>query len=262
MSNIRNNGSFIGTSKGDTSTTEKTRGIWYVDDINARINDYNWAHYDKDLTVNTTYRWTPKGSRVDTVSNVSDPYEINRFRHTATSTNCAIYIGFELKGTNSAFYKDMTIGGLEVNYTNTSGTPVTETTTGTSFSALYTTTAGVSSSTSPTGLTYSQIATGTTAERWNIDSAGTGSSHTGMSAGIDNTADFDSQAVSQVSSSYYLYCETSSPMANGDTIWFRKLIVPQPGTEVEIKIASFFNTSSTGTWSSVVQDCMLIRIAN
>ena len=64
------------------------------------------------------------------------------------------------------------------------------------------------SQTSYTSVSWSSLGTGTTAERWNRDSGGTGSSGTGLTTGGDNT-------------SFYLYTESSSPAASGDYFWLR-----------------------------------------
>lgn len=55
---------------------------------------------------------------------------------------------------------------------------------------------------------WSSLGTGTTGERWNRDSGGTGSSGTGLTTGGDNT-------------SFYLYTESSSPATYNDRFWLR-----------------------------------------
>jgi hypothetical protein len=246
-------GGFIGYDPEDTRVTAS--GVWSLEEAIRRQNDKNWGNYTAELVLDTSTVWTPARYSLNTSSNISSAYGVNRFFTTADATSHDIYIGFELRGTNAAYYKDMTIAGVEIKFGST-----TETYRGSSWSGWSTTTAGVTAATSPTGLTYSTLAIGTTGERWNIDSAGTASSHTGMASGIGATPDFDSDLIGQSSSQYYLYVETSSPTANGDTLWLKKTITPAIGDDITIKIANYYNTSSTGAYSTVVEDCMQILV--
>jgi len=246
-------GGFIGHDPEETRVTAS--GVWSLEEAIRRQNDKNWGNYTAELALDTATTWTPAAYELSATSDSTEPYGVNRFFTTADATSHDIYIGFELKGTNSAFYKDMTIAGVEIEFGST-----TETYRDSSWSGWSTTTAGSSAGISPTGLTYTTLAIGTTGERWNIDRQGTGSSQTGMANGIVTSPDFDSNSIGQLSNAYYLYVETSSPAANGDTLWLKKTITPAIGDEITIKIANYYNTSSTGSYSSVVEDCMQILV--
>lgn len=207
------------------------------------------------LTLDTVDVRDPAGYELNTLSNVSTAYGVHKVKFTADSTSHTLYIGFELRGTNSAFYKDYTVAGVRLRYGATTDTFADLTWTG-----WTTTRAGVPSSTSPTGLIFYSLVTGTTGDRFNLDASGTGSSHTGMANGISTTSDFDGNTIAQVSGEYYAYVETSSPMVNGDTIWLRKTFNPSIGDEVRIDIADYLNTSNTGTYASVVQNSVRILV--
>jgi len=247
-------GGFIGYDPEETRVTAS--GVWSLEEAIRRQNDKNWGNYTAELALDTATTWTPARYALDVTSNSTAAYGVNRFFTTADATSHDIYIGFELRGTNAAYYKDMTIAAVEIKYGSTTSSFYNTVWTGWS-----TTTAGVTAATSPTGLTYTALATGTTAERWNIDFSGTSSSHTGMAGGIDiTTTDFDNNLISQSASNGYLYVETSTPADNGDTLWLKKTITPAIGDEITIKIANYYNTSSTGTYSTVVEDCMQILV--
>ena len=247
-------GGFIGHDPEETRVTAS--GVWSLEEAIRRQNDKNWGNYTAELVLDTATTWTPARYELSVTSDSTAAYGVSRFFTTADATSHDIYIGFELRGTNSAFYKDMTIAAVEIKFGTTTSSFYNTVWTGWS-----TTTAGSSAGISPTGLTYSSLAVGTTAERWNIDALGTGSSQTGMAAGIDiATTDFDDNLISQSGSNHYLYVETSSPAANGDTLWLKKTITPAIGDEITIKIANYYNTSSTGAYSTVVEDCMQILV--
>lgn len=244
---------FIGFDPKDTRVTAS--GVWSLEEAVRRQADNNWGNYTAELVLGTPTTWTPAAYALDTLSNSSAAYGVNRFFTTANSTSHDIYIGFELRGTNAAYYKDMTIAGVEIKH-GVSG----ETSRGSSWTGWSTTTAGVTAATDPTTLTYTALATGTTAERWNIDGAGTGSSHTGMASGISGAPNFDNGLIDQTANINYVYVETSAPTANGDTLWLKKTITPNYGDEITIKIANYYNTSSSGTYSTVVENCMQILV--
>lgn len=252
--NLRDNGSYIGYDAKETRATAS--GVWSLEEAVRRQANKNWGNYTAELALDTATTWTPAAYALDTVSNSTADYGVNRFFTTADATSHTIYIGFELRGTNAAYYKDMTIAGVQITHGSTK-----ETYSSISWSGWSTTTAGVTASTDPTTLGYTAIATGSTGERWNLDGAGTGSSHTGMYSGINAaTADYDSDSIPQLSGISYLYVETSTPAANGDTLWLKKTIYCAVGDDITIKIANHYNTSNTGTYSSVVENCMQILV--
>ena len=246
-------GGFLGHEPEDTRVTAS--GVWSLEEAIRRQNDKNWGNYTAELVLDTSTEWTPAAYELSTTNNSTEPYGVNRFFTTADATSHDIYIGFVLQGSGQAFYKDMTIAGVEIKFGST-----TETYRDSSWSGWSTTTAGVTPGTSPTGLTFTTVAIGTTAERWNIDRQGTGSSQTGMANGIVSSPDFDSNSIGQLGNGYYLYVESSSPTANGDTLWLKKTITPAIGDEITIKIANYFNTTNTVTYASVVEDCMQILV--
>jgi len=246
-------GGFIGHEPEDTRVTAS--GVWSLEEAIRRQNDKNWGNYTAELVLDTATTWTPAAYALDTTSNSTAAYGVNRFFTTADATSHDIYIGFELRGTNSAFYKDMTIAAVEIKFGST-----TETYRDTSWSGWQTTTAQPASSVIPVyDYSYTAITSGSTADRWNIDGSGTASSHTGMANGIITSPDFDSNSIGQLGGADYLYVETSG-MSNTDEVWLKKTITPAIGDEITIKIVNYYNTSSTGSFSSVVQNCMQILI--
>lgn len=252
-------GGFIGIDAIDTRASAS--GVWSLAEAVKRQED-KWGRFTK-LTLDTVTDWDPTQYSLSTASNITTSYGIGRFFTTADALSHTIYIGFEARGTNPVYYKDMTIAGVRISVRNdfSEAPRKVETYSGIAWDGWSTTTAGVSAATDPTTLTYTTVATGTTAERWNIGSGGTSSTHTGMANGISSTtADFNAWTIPQLSGASYLYVESSSPMVNGDTLWLKKTITTSVGDDISIDIANFFNTSDTGTYSSVVQNCMKILV--
>ena len=255
---LRSNGSYIGYNQADTLSS--ATGVWSIDEVYRRRDESNWPEvvnvtYDT-LTLDTVDVRDPAGYEVSATNNSTEDYGIHHVQFTADATSHVLYIGFELRGTNSAFYKDYTVGAVRLNYGSTTSTFFN-----TLWTGWQTTTAGVSSSTSPTGLTYTNIATGTTAERFNIDGAGTGSSSTGVLYGVGTSAP-DLHLLNEIAqaNSSYVYVETSSPTANGDTIWLKYSFNPAIGDTVKIDIADYLNTDTTGTYASVVQNSVRLLV--
>ena len=255
---LRNNGGYIGYNQTDTSSS--ATGVWSLDEVYRRRDEDNWPEvvvitYDT-LTLDTVDVRDPAGYELNATNNSTADYGIHHVQFTADATSHVLYIGFELRGTSVAYVKDYTVGAVRLNYGSTTSTFYS-----TSWTGWQTTTAGVTSSTSPTGLTYTNIATGATAERFNIDSAGTGSSSTGMAAGVTGPPNLHLlNEIAQTASTSYVYVETSSPTANGDTIWLKYSFTPAIGDTVKIDIADYLNTDATGTYASVVQNSVRLLV--
>lgn len=106
----------------------------------------------------------------------------------------------QIASSGTSFYADLqldeiTVNGSTYSFESTADLTGWQTSTNGSYSAY-------------TSVAWSSLSTGTTAERWNRDSGGTGSSSTGLTTGGDNT-------------SFYLYTEASSPATNSDRFWLR-----------------------------------------
>lgn len=257
MGSNRSNGGYIGYSQTDTSET--ATGVWGIQEVfNRRSND-NWSElvvitYDT-LTLDTVDVRDPAGYELSTTSNTTADYGVHHVQFTADSTSHTLYIGFELRGTTLAYYKDYTVAGVRIKFGTT-----TLSFSNASWTGWATTIAGVTAATDPSTLGYATVITGITAERFNIDSAGSGSASTGCLDGIGTTPNFDSNAISQVSGSSYLYVETSSPAANGDTLWLRYSFSPAVNDLVKIDIADYLNTDTSGTYATVVQNSVRILV--
>lgn len=106
----------------------------------------------------------------------------------------------QIASSGTSFYADLQLDEINVNgstYTFETTADLTgwQTSTNGSYSAY-------------DSVAWSSLSTGTTGERWNRDSGGTGSQQTGLTTGGDNT-------------SFYLYTEASSPATNNDRFWLR-----------------------------------------
>jgi hypothetical protein len=259
MGSNRSNGGYIGYSQSDTSATAS--GVWGIQEVSNRRSNDNWPElvviaYDT-LTLDTVDVRDPAAYELTATNNTTADYGIHHVQFTADSTSHTLYIGFEVRGTSSAFYKDYTVAGVRIKF----GTTTLSFSNG-SWTGWAYTTAGVTAATNPSSQTFYTfgISQSTIAERFNIDSAGTASASTGCLDGIGNTPNFDSNAISQVSGSSYLYAETSSPTANGDTIWIRYPFSPAVNDLVKIDIADYLNTDTTGTYASVVQNSVRLLV--
>ena len=140
-------GGFIGHDPEETRVTAS--GVWSLEEAIRRQNNKNWGNYTAELALDAATTWTPARYSLNTSSNISSAYGVNRFFTTADATSHDIYIGFELRGTNAAYYKDMTIAGVEIKFGST-----TETYRGSTWTGWSTTTAGVTAATDPTAQSY------------------------------------------------------------------------------------------------------------
>lgn len=255
---LRSNGSYIGYNQTDTSSS--ATGVWSLDEAYRRKASSNWpVFFTATGTVTITEDATPtlinlSGQRTST-NNTGADYFITQINFTPSSTGSkTLYVGYRIPSNTgiSTFYHDYTIAAVQL---QDSSNTILETYHNTTWTGFQTTTnkTTVALTNVPTTNSYSNVATGTSANRFNIDSSGTGSSQTGMASGIDIpsgvvVATSGGGTFPQTSSRSYLYVETSGAQSGG-RFWLRKTFNTSltSGTAYEIYLVHYLNTTNSYT---------------
>lgn len=256
---LRSNGSYIGYNQTDTSSS--ATGVWSLDEVSRRKAESNWPLFypGSTGTVTLTEDATPTlinlfGERSAT-NNTSSAYGVTKISFTPSSTGTkTLYVGFKIPVvsglTVSTFYHDYTIAGIQLQQNDATVLETYQNATWTGFQTS-TNITNTALTTVPTTNSYSNIGTGTSANRFNIDSSGTGSSSTGNLNGINTTGAFATSGggtIAQSSSTSYLYVETSGATIGG-RFWMRKTFSTSltSGTEYHIYLVHYLNTINTYT---------------
>lgn len=270
MARMYENGSQIGASALVNSTS--ARGVFDANSAAHHSQNVAWPQYVPpfsptyfmSVNLNTLYTWTPFGER-STTSNSTTAYRITTFEYVHGNSTSAptFYLGYKMKNTTadgpssvSTFYHDMTFAAWQIYRVSTSqvwsgGYP----------GSWQTTTTALTTSTfnsNPTALTYTNVVVSAgTANRWNQDTAGTGSSQTGMAHGISGSGvgtfpsatSGTSNFKNQTTNAPYVFVETSGAPNNGQ-FWLKSgtnyssFVV---GETYQYRLAHYLNTSNTYT---------------
>lgn len=214
-------------------------------------------------------------------SDATTAYDILEAEFSGSTTTGKLYIGVRMRGTTT-YYHDFCLGAVQIvqssgssfrtggsftsgydwNFHNTStyGTQYWQTTT--SFSNSYTA--------DPSGLAYTSIFSSASNARW-CRATGTGSSHTGAADGMYSVSQYSggggsilpaSGTVSQTSSSYYIYTETSGSgyTIGTSTFWLRSPgMTVQSGDKLRIAYLAVGGNSSTNGLGRYDSDTLYFR---
>lgn len=285
MARMYENGSQIGQSAIVNATN--ARGVFDATSAAHHKQNVQWPQYvppfsptyEDTLSINTPTTWTPFGQRSNS-SNVSVNSRVTNFLVTTASSapfGHKLYLGYRFKNTLNdgpssvpTYYHDMTFVGVQI--VIGTGPFIYQTWVGNAWNQWETTTAQNTNAltTSPTNLAYTTISSGGTASRWNIDTAGTGSAHTGILNGTNITSPAwnvstsgTSNTLAQATSAPYCYVETSGA-PNNQTTWMRKIALNLDLNSLySIRVAHYLNTSNTySTDAQAFGDVCAILLTN
>lgn len=263
MARMYENGSQIGASAIVNSTF--ARGVFDANSAAHHKQNVQWPNYvapffptyRDTISANAVTTWTPFGQRSST-SNVNVSSRVTEFLFTPPQiNNYRFYLGYKMKNTTAdgpsnvqTYYHDMTFTGFQV----VRGSTILFTYVNTNFDQWSTTTTNISSSSftnTPAFFSYSQIINGGTARRYNLDTSGTGSAHTGILNGINFTNAFPiatsgtSNSIGPTTGASYAYVETSG-VSNNEMFWMRSpFLFLNTITTYSLRVAHYLNTSST-----------------
>ena len=263
MARMYENGSQIGLSAIVNSSF--ARGVFDANSAAHHRQNVQWpiyvpppsTTYQATVTRGVVTTWTPFGER-SANSNVLVNARVTEFLYTPTAGGSQfLYLGYKMKNTTAdgpssvnTFYHDMTYHGVQV-YDTTGGSRQSWFNNGMAGNWATTTdntTPALTANPSTRG--YTTIASGGLANRWNTDTSGTGSSHTGVLHGINTSALWPvatsgtSNFVAYSTGAAYCYVETSGAPNNG-CYWLRRAISFIAGNTYSIRVAHYLNTSNT-----------------
>jgi len=264
-------GGIIG--KSNTPSLTSASGTWRINEINNARQTSSFPTY-LDTSTSASLNTITNAPIYIEYSNVAadsprafDIVDVN-FTSGSTATH-TFYIQCVPRGPTT-YYNDLCIGAFQL--IKASDNSLVAAAGGFSYSNVLTTYLSFNPVLEPThtafgGSTFQSLNTGNSGARWNVAS-GTGSNRTGAVDGINNFYSTSSilpspgiGAVSQVSSQYYIYLETSTSGVIDMGHWLKKTWYGlDTNTDYIFRIAYHFNTT-IGSYATTT-NVMYVYIAN